>query len=174
MGFGKDGKGEIIRENISQALSTLGAATAVLVGGTATMGEDFRILKSEVIAFIEGLTALEGGALELWLVNGELSLAEAEEVLELTGTSDRNDAANRERAHRFVKYVGSFPDLTGLAAVRLISGPEGNLGRSTINPRWTFSDPEAWDFLIYNRGGAALTTGATMRIQAQHYGVWVT
>ncbi len=174
MGFGKDGKGQMIRENLSQALGALGAATGILVGATATMGEDFRILRSDIKAFIEGFTALEGGAMELWMVNGELSLSEIEEVLELTGVSDRNDRIATERAERFVKYIGSFPDLTGGISVRLISGMEGRFGSATIKPRWTFSNPEAWDYVVYNRSGTAIQTGATARLFAEHYGVWVT
>ncbi len=173
MGFGKDGKGVIIRENLNQALGTLAGSTGLLVSATATMGEDFRILKSEIIASVEGLTALEG-VLELHLVNGELSLVEVEENLELTGVSDRNDRVANERAMRFVHYIGSFIDYAGLGQARPIVGHEGQAGMAIIKPRWTFSDPEAWDYAVYNRSAGALTSGATLRLLAKHFGVWVT
>ncbi len=139
------------------------------------MGDDFRILKSKIRAFVEGLTVLEGGALELWMVNGELTLTEAEETLEMTGVTDRNDRSNQEKVGRFVKYVGSFPDFTGLVTAKHICDEQGRIGMAIINSKWTFSNPEAWDFLIYNRSGSGpLTTGASVKIFAEHYGVWVT
>ncbi len=173
MGFGKDGKGVMIRENLSQALGTLGAATGILMGIGVTMAEDFRILKSIVNASLIGMTALEG-EIELWMVNGELTLAEIEEVLEMTGIKNRNDRAQVEKAERFVYYVGTFIDFAGLGQNRPLVGIEGGIGTSVIKPRWTFSDPEAWDYLIYNRSAGALSTGANVRLFAQHFGVWVT
>ncbi len=169
MGFGKDGKGVMIREDSNVALGTLNAKTGILLG-SPNLSEDMRILKSIINAHIDGLTTNEG-PLSLYMVNGELSLAECQEAIEQNGPLDRNDRVAQERAERFVKPVAWFestPD-TGVNAI---------LGKSVaqpfaFNPRWTFSDPEGWDYMVYNESAGNLASGSTCFLKATHFGVWV-
>ncbi len=164
MGFGKGGTGAIIREDTSIALATLAAKTGILVG-SITLGEDFRMLKSIITANIDGLTQSEG-PFELYLVNGALTLAQCEEAIEANGPTDRNDPVNSERVERFVRFVGQFSqdDSSGVFA-QLVE---------EIKPRWTFSNPEGWDWMLYNASAGNLTTGASVFLKVTHYGVWVT
>jgi len=163
--------GAIIREHQSQALGTLGADVALIIGGGVTLSEDFRILKSQVSAFVAALTAGEGQGLMLGVANGELSVAEIKECLEADGPTDRNDRELVEKAERQVHIIGMYQaDGLGTGGIFL-----GKQGEPVIEDkfRWTYSDPEGWNFFVYN-AGAALTTGAALTVVATHYGVWVT
>ncbi len=170
IGFGKDGKGAIIREDITITLGALAGKTGILTtnGGLQNgLQEDFRILKTELHGNEIGITALDE-PVELYMLNGELTLAEAEAAIEIDGPQDRNDRVSMELAERWVRYIGKFPDVTGLASAREFV-PVGKL-----TARWTFSDPEGWNYMAYNNSGANRTTGAVISLKATHYGVWVT
>ncbi len=91
MGFGKDGKGVIIREGRAQAIGALAAATGFLIATKLATLERFRMLKSEVFASIIGLTGGEGTGLVFGLADGDLTLAEIEEAIELGGPLGPND-----------------------------------------------------------------------------------
>ncbi len=171
MGFGKSGTGVIIREDSSVALGTLNAKTGILIG-SPTITEDFRVLKSRIAVHIDGLT-LGDGPNTLYMVNGELSLAECEEAIELNGPLDRNDRVAQEQAERFVQLVGWFAAggvNNGVAQILMAAG-----GSPVVEhkPRWTFSNPEGWDYMIYNESAGNLVTGASAFLKAQHFGVWV-
>ncbi len=169
MGFGKDGKGVIIREDAGMTISTLASKTGLLVdAGGVVLGEDYRDLKVEGIAHHNNRAASDP-MLSLYMVNGELTLAECEEAIEQNGPTDRNDRLLQEHAERFVKYVGTFvPTGDGLEA------PIHGTGVMDFKPRWTFSNPEGWDWMVYNSGDDAMTTGGTIKLKLTHYGVWVT
>jgi len=172
MGFGKDGKGAIIRENVTITVGNLAALTGILstAGGRVSdsLGDDFRILKTEFLVSKIDQTSDEG-TLFLYLVDGELTLAECEEAIELGGPIDRNDRLSQERAERYVKPVAM---LVGSSDITTGGGPVVEQVYS-MNPKWTFSNPEGWDWMAYN-AGAILTAGTIIRIFATHYGVWVT
>ncbi len=170
MGFGKDGKGVIVRETISTGLGTL-AQNAGLLMGAITMAEDFRILKSEIMGGIVDLPTTEPEMMGLYLVNGELTLAEAEAAIELDGPTNRNDRAAQELAERFVRPVGMFNRGAAAVGAHLVGENGGPV--ATIKPRWTFPNPEGWDWMVYNFG-AAPTTGGQFNARITHYGVWVT
>ncbi len=173
MGFGKQGTGQIIREKVSNAaLGALAGEDVVKVASDITLAEDFRILKSEITAMVIGLTAGEGDGLVFGMANGELTAAEVEESLEADGPLNRNDAVATARALRKVKTLGFSVAAPNANTVMLIQNENG--GRLiTSKDRWTYSDPEGWDYWVYNLG-STLTTGATMQLLATHYGVWVT
>ncbi len=170
MGFGKDGKGAMIREIQSVALGTLANVTALKLS-TITLGEDFRILKSEILAKVGGLTAGEGDDLLFGICNAELTVAEISEAIVVDGPTNRNDRDGQEKAERNVKILSSSDQV--LSAVdRAFLGENG--GPMIISKhRWTYSDPEGWAFFVFNNG-SALQTGATAVAIATHYGVWVT
>jgi len=172
MGFGKDGKGAMIRENNSLTVGTLLAADLVSMPAIAVT-EDFRILKTEVYAHIEGLTAGEGIGLILGIADAELSDTEIEEALEINGPLDRNDRLSYEKVTRPVWPIAALEivDAGGLAQrfIGLNGGP-----MIEWKKRWTFSSPEGFEFWLYNDGVGTITTGATLKVLATHYGVWVT
>jgi len=172
MGFGKNHTGVIIRED--GAGSDLGALAADDMGaGPAgpAITEDFRMLKWRGTATMRNLTAGEGAGLKLYLVNGELTVAETEECVEANGPLDRNDRVPQERAERFVRLVGvtasPAPTVTTVQFVNEFGSPI-----LEAKPRWTFSNPEGWDWVVYNQG-VVLTTGANVDVHGDVFGVWV-
>ncbi len=174
MGFGKDGKGAIIRELITNgALGSVTAKSVVAFAGPV-LQEDFRILKSEVVALVQGFTTTEGEGLLLGIANGELSAAEIEESIEAAGPLDRNDRVQDERAMRNVKIFGTLrkAGVDGETHGQFENDNGGYL--MTMKHRWTYSNPEGWDWFIYNLSNGTITTGATLQLVATHYGVWVT
>ncbi len=165
MGFGKDGKGTIILQENTITLLTLADNTALLADGNITLGEDFRILKTEYFATIT--SGLAEGPIYFGMANGELSIAEIAEALIQTGPLNRNDAARTEQALRQIKLLEVFGPSSDT------SGPGGSR-KGTWNPRWTYSSPEGWNFFAFNQSGGAVTTGDVIHFRAKHFGVWVT
>ncbi len=172
MGFGKDGKGAIIRESQSVTLGALARLAGVSLVGPA-ITEDFRLLKSVIHATCESITAGEGAGMSLYISNGELSTAERELAIETTGPLDRNDRLLMEQAERFVKLIGVVDTVAGADGIITFRDPVTNGPVLTPATRWTFNNPEGWDFLFYNTG-PALTTGGAGVVIGQHFGVWVT
>ncbi len=167
MGFGKDGKGAILREATNITLSTLGAVTAIKAGTQLVLEDDFRVIKTEVSGALDGAAADETPIL-LGLADNELSVAEIGEAMNLNGPVDRNDRVAVERAERPVWVVGSYDSVFNRVAA--------NAGGAPLEKvlRWTFSNPEGWTWFAFNRTAATLTTGAVFRLEAKYFGVWVT
>ncbi len=174
MGFGKDGKGVIIAEAPTEPLLTLAANTGLIISsnevGTALL-ERFRVIKAEITAEIQNATFAGGdGPLELYMIDGDLTLAEFEEAIETVGPVGPNDTVRAEQAERFYKSFGLLnfvPENTAKGA--MLNG--GLVVERTI--RWTFARSKGWQWVIYNHG-TALTTGALIKLQCKHFGVWVT
>ncbi len=173
MGFGKDGKGAILREELSITLSTLGTDTGILMTGGigTTLAEDFRIIKTEYSAWVDGATFVAGdGPLSIWIANGDLTLAEMTETLDLIGPLDRSDRISMERAERYVTQLGVISFVEASSGISQLFPADGGIAEKTI--RWTFSNGKGWSFLIFNEG-TALTTGGVVHLRAKHFGVWV-
>ncbi len=171
MGFGKDGKGIILRQSISQALGTLGQNTAILIGTKPAILERYRMIKTEVFAGLIGLTSGEGSNLLFGIADGDLSVAEIEEAIELAGAPvGPNDPVDSAIVERYVKWLGASDH--EIATEGLIHNHRGGqLIEETI--RWTFARTKSWNYFLYNLG-AALTTGSSLAVRAKQFGVWVT
>ena len=102
MGFGKDGKGVIIAETRSQMLGTLAIATGIFIGTKLVTLERFRMLKAEFAATYIVMTGIEAAGLALYLVDGDLSLAEAQAAIGADGPLGPNDLINADIAMRSV------------------------------------------------------------------------
>ncbi len=165
--------GVIIREEVQAlALLTLGAGAAILFGSIkGNLTEDFRMLKIVIASHISGLASDQGHGLLLGIANADLTALEIAACLGTDGPLDRNDRILKETAERFCTIIGSFI-VTTVGEGSFMSEAGGPV--IVAKPRWTFSNPEAWTFFIYNNTGAALTTGALASFLATHYGVWVT
>ncbi len=160
----------MIREEPSVALASLGNGAAIKLGKDVALTTAFRIIKSIIHGgHVDGLTSTEGIGLTLGICNGDLTAVEIAEALSAAPLQP-SDRVETERAERFVKIVGSFV-VDSIATQRILQGP---LGGSLIEVvlRWTFSKTDAWEFFVMNNG-PTLTTGATVRLGATHYGVWV-
>ncbi len=175
MGFGKDGKGAIVKEQTSFTLGALAGQGFQLENDSVGLDEDFRILKSEITCTITGLTTTEGNGLILYMTQGELTLALAEANIEGNGPNSPGDRDNIEIAERWVRRVGMTSG-GDVATERVMLNEHGG-PLLKINPRWTFrrrrtATQGGWNWGIYN-DGATITSGASARVLATHYGVWV-
>jgi len=169
MGFGKDGKGMIILQADIITLANLADGTAVLQDNTAnlTLVDDFRILKQEYFVGLNESIAAGDGPIYFGVANGELTVAEIAEVLAQTGPLNRNDAARTEQALRQVKILEVFGPQTA-------GGGQVPWKKGSWNPRWTYSNPQGWNFFAFNQSGGVLVTGNVLRFRAKNFGVWVT
>ncbi len=177
MGFGKDGRGAIIRERCpSTDLGALANTNGKQVAAGLTMTEDFRCLKSEIFCDLVSLTAGQGSGLKLYRSEGDLTEAEANEVLVLDGPTTRGDRVVEETAMRYMELLGASPTQFDLASTEL-SFVDAYTGAPVCvsRKRWTFpnlaSKPQ-WNYHIWNDGNI-LTTGCLARIWGVHYGVWL-
>jgi len=170
MGFGKNGTGAILRTKETVGLATLAADAAIKLTSGITPKEDFRMLKAEIIAHVEGITTLEGTGLMIGIANGDLSVTEIAEAILADGPNDRNDRVKQEKAERFVKTFGLLDKQLSQTGGNFVG--KGGDRVLEVKPRWTFSDPEGWDLFIFNNGNT-LTTGATVELIATYYGLWL-
>jgi len=167
----KDG-GAIVTEQRSQALGALAGNAGIIVGTKLAITKDFRILKTEIQAFISGLTATEGKALQLRIADGDLSATDIDQAIEANGPLAPGDSTLVEQVMRFTKLFGiSDPYEASATTTRVFLG-QNNSQMMTENPRWTFKETFSWDWHVFNNG-QTLTTGATIKILAKHYGVWL-
>ncbi len=175
MGFGKDGKGAIVKEQLAFTLGALAGQAPQLANSSVILDSDFRILKSIVTGVITGLTGSEGNGLLLYLTQGDLSVGEVEANIELNGPLRMGDREPMEVSERWVRLLGAIN--VAASATEIMFRNENNGPILKINPRWTFrrgrtGTEGGWNWVVYN-DGVSITTGSTCRILATHYGVWV-
>ncbi len=177
MGFGKDGKGAIVKEQTTLTLGALAGQDLAGVSSSVQLDMDFRVLRSDITCVITGVTSLEGQGLILYMIEGDLDNALAEANIEQNGPLRLGDQDREEIASRWVRRVGMTLGPTVNETERVMKNKYGG-GLFDLEPRWTFrrartATDGGWNWGIYN-DGIILTTGATARIIATHYGVWVT
>ncbi len=177
MGFGKDGKGAIVKENVTLTLGALAADDLLLQNSAVQLDMDFRILRSDITAVLRGITSLEGIGLILYLTQGTLTDAEAEANIEQNGPLKLGNVVEEEVAERWVRRVGITMAPTVNETERVFTNKWGG-ALLEIEPRWTFrrartATDGGWNWAVFN-SGVVLTTGATVHLLATHYGVWVT
>ncbi len=170
IGFGKDGKGVIIKEDHTLTVGAFTTKTVKAIGNLSTT-EDFRMLKAEVQAHMTGITAGELADIYIGIANGELSAVEIAESISLDGPLDRNDRAPDEFATRCVHLFGKLKGIPGDQT----NGEWVDRSNSPMMEhkfRWTYSNPEGWQYFLFNNGSTT-TTGATVRMLTKNYGVWL-
>ncbi len=175
MGFGKDGKGAIIKERTQVTLGALASGDFAQADSLVLLDMDFRSLKSDVTAVVRGITASEGNGMILYMVQGILTAAEAEASIEQNGPIRMGERIEEEVAERWVRRLGITQGVaTGTERVFL---NEAGGGLLSLKPRWTFrrgrtATEGGWNWGVYN-AGETITTGAVVDLIATHYGVWV-
>lgn len=176
MGFGKDGKGAIVKEQTNLSLGALAGQDTVLASSSVALDADFRILKSEITCVLRGMTSLEGQGLILYMTEGDLSSTQVEENIEQNGPLRMGQQIEEEIASRWVRRVGITAGPTVNETERVFRN-ENNSGLLKLIPRWTFrrgrtAAEGGWNWVVYN-SGVTITTGASGDLVATHYGVWV-
>ncbi len=169
MGFGKDGKGAMLRQHQQMALATLANDAGIILGTKPPINDDFRMLKWEGVCTIENCTNGEAGALSLWMVDGDLSLAEAMAALDSNAPTDLNDNPGEAVASRFVKLIAVLVGDTG--DERTFIGRNGSPVLE-LPIRWTFASTKSFNFLIVNDGDQ-LTTGCIVNLRGTAFGVFI-
>ncbi len=110
----------------------------------------------------------------MWgLMNGDFSLAELEEFLELDGPLTPDDKIGQERASRgrFIRTLGVLDPSPGSAksVIDLHDVPLKGLKFSEAGE----SSPTGWDWWIYNVSDTTpMTTGAEVVFQARNFVDW--
>ncbi len=173
MGFGKDQKGTIVYETRSQSLGTLGAGTSIIVGTKLAITDGYRMLKSQVKAVIDGLTATESKGFSFYLAHGDLSITEIDEAIELNGPLGRQAVVETERSMRPVFLVGAAGQQHPSALEAVILDLMTGAPVCTTKPRWTWDKDTGWNWVVRNTSGSNLTTGATCRLEAKSWGIWL-
>ncbi len=113
-GFGKDNTGAIIKHFVTeQAVGTLAAATALKLTGVPVITEDFRVMKTELQAFVSN--GAIGDTLFLLMANGELSLSEVADAIRTLGPIARDDRLRTENVFKNARIIGQ-------AVVEIASG----------------------------------------------------
>ncbi len=166
MGFGKDGKGVIVRMNEVQALgATLAAVTAILAKNFA-FTEDFRAISVNLDMTLDNLTQQEG-PISVWMGNGNMSLAEVAQAITVQGPLGPNAQTENEQAMRPLYRLGMFSNEQGAGGMQSI-----HIER---NIRWTFSNPDGISFWAFNNdsANALSTTSPVLTICGEIFGVWV-
>ncbi len=176
MGFGKDGKGAIVKERTSLTLGALALASVAVDNSDVLLDSDFRILKSDITAVARTVTSLEGQGLILYMTEGDLTQAEIEANITQDGPVRLGDQILEEVASRWVRRVGITIGPTVNETERVFRNKYGG-GLLELTPRWTFrrgrtATNGGWNWAVFN-SGVVLTTGAIVDIVATHYGVWV-
>jgi len=170
MGFGKEKKGVMIREKTSITLGTLASVAAVLQDNVKTFEEDFRMLKHEVFLHLKGGTFVEGdGPIVVGIASGDLAVAEIAEAMVTDGPFGRDQRVEDERATRPVwgLYMLEFVPTSGSQDNRWIQMATGK------KPRWSFSNPDGFNWFAFNMGSGALTTGGVIELLATYFGLWL-
>ncbi len=167
MGFGRDGKGVVIKgDSGPTALGTLAAKTALQVA-LFPVTEDFRLLKLESHWTGRQFTVPDDQVL-IGIADAELSVAEIAESINADGPNGRNDNLGMEQAERPVWLLeGVLPGIN--------NSNDGTTGYiyNEWKKRWTFSDPDGFQFFVWNPDIDPLVTGSAVGVIFTGYGVWV-
>ncbi len=132
------------------------------------------MLKTEVTSAMVSGSINDGLGLQLYLVDGDLTLSEFEAAIETQGPLGPNDRVLSAEAMRPNWLLGGVHPASlsvqseGIHLVGIDGGPI-----MMAKPRWTFATGKSWNFIAFNHG-LAMTTGATLKIKAKSFGVWVT
>ncbi len=170
MGFGKDGKGEIIYDSTSQNMGALASLDLALLGGRYddNLLEDFRIVKIDYWMSMRPAQAIVvlDGPLLVGIADSSLTAAEIEEAIESQVLNSNSTSSEESMRAVWPLEVFNLSDPDG--------GPQSDLTRKdSKNLKWTFNNPNGWQWWVYNMSPFAITTGSQLIINAKAFGVWV-
>ncbi len=150
-----------------QGTGTIGALAqnAAVLGALWTPTHDVKVITLEAIWSYFSKTAGEG-PVEFGVADGDLSLAEIEEYLELTYT-EPFDRIARERAGRHVRRIGAFTDTEQADGV----ANDGQPIRTKLN--WKIGAGNGLIPWWYNRGSGVMAAGMLTRIEGTCFAVWL-
>lgn len=164
LGFGKDGKGVIIRERREITVTSLGARTAIFAGTTLIpLTGGFRMIKIEGSVFWRNPTA--GEMFVIGIASLDLTVQQIEDGLENNGPAQRGDIDEEVNSMRPIYTLGHLQAQT----------ETGHLSfdfEKTI--RWTFNEGIGYAMFAYNPNTVAVSgNGSTVHVLSKAFGVWV-
>ncbi len=159
------GKFQPISISKSTPLATLASETGLLTSLTTdAASEGYFTVSTDLNVSWDKATQGEG-AIDVWILDNDWTLVEAEEYVELATGFDRGDMRAQEiqRRGRSIRKVGSltFEDN---------NLNDGNMTRTKF--RHYIAEGSTLALLYYNAGAAALTTGSEISISGKMYGSW--
>lgn len=164
MGFGKDGRGIILYDQVAIPLGSASPDSIVATSGrfTGNLEEDFRITRLDLWAgFQEPLPADEGPIL-IGIGSGTLDATELAECLD-SSPFDNDGVPDIEETMR---PVWPLAILTGSVTAPPTISMEKVL-------RWTFKNPAGWNWWARSLDDDSLAGGSIIVVFAKIFGVWV-
>ncbi len=158
--------------DLELALSTLGAGTVIrkesLIDGSRLNG--FRLVKSRIFITMTGKTTAEGPI----LFGLDIGFPAGTDVKAVLETDPQSSMADQNRGkNTFLKILG----VVGLVPTVFPASDEGitpAVYEMTYGKNgWSIPEGQALNYWFQNLMGSALTTGTTMQITAEHFGVWL-
>ncbi len=173
MGFGKDGMGAILYDQVNTnygALAALGVAE-IQGGYHDALVDDFRIIKTQYQIGIRAAAGvvLQDGPLIFGMADASLTSTEIKECID-SRVLNQGQVPEEEESMRPVWPLEIF---------NVLDPDAGNGGMSpgpitgSFNPRWTFRNPEGFTYWIFNLGNVVTITGSFIQGLFKHFGVWV-
>ncbi len=144
-------------------LSTLAAATALVVGLTGSADGAYRVVSVKQTWSVKEMTAGQGPIL-FGYAHSDYTVAEIKEAIEAAAAISLGDKIAQEKANRLVRLVGSFqPDDTGEQIFN-----DGKQVSTKLN--WLIPIGKAVNMFCYNDDTSDLTTGGRVTSSGE---MWV-
>ncbi len=172
MGFGKDGRGNILYESAINEASIGAIVSRDVIELTGSfheaLEEDFRMLKCDYWIAISPAQAIvvEDGPILVGLAAGNLAAGDIEGAIESIPLNQNH--LSLENTNRPVWPLEMF-QMTDPDA----GSQSESVRKGSFNPKWTFNNPDGWTWWVYNVGAQTLTTGSAVTIFAKMYGMWL-
>ncbi len=142
-------------------LATTANNTVVATNLTDVLDEEAFLISVKATWSIRSLTAGEGPLL-VGLAHSDYTAAEVEEWVENTGSWERGNMVQQEIARRKIRQVGVFDGQS--ATEKLENGV-----KITTPCKWGLITGDSIKFWVYNKSGAALTTGAFVSVDGMAF-----
>ncbi len=159
----------------SQAIGAL--SDNVVLKNSLTSGlltEDLFVISAEFSASISGLTAGEGHPMTVGCSHSDYTVAQILENLdnEMLGPGNKIEQEQSRRSVRTAGPMHSEGGLAGSATDLVLIGSDGSR-IPRMKCKFLVSSGKTLDIWVWNRSGAALTTGSTLRWAGTIYGRWL-
>ncbi len=160
----RDSNFVVLKADASVALSTLLNGVAI-PGVLLDLNDDVQVISADINWILRGLTAGEG-PIEAGLCTSPMTASLITEALDASPNS-RGDRIALERSGRPVRTAGTFP---GVAADEVLNDGRPLRSRKLY---WKLAGDLNLSMYAVNRGGATLTTGASLIARATIYARWM-
>ncbi len=157
-------------QDFNLALGALAANDATLINGRidGAREQGFRLVTTDLQIQLTGKTTAEGPI--VYGVCCNMNAAEVEAAIEADPQISTADDARGKGT--YIKILG----MLGLLQTAFPQSGDNTERRHHISygkNGWSIPEGQAWSVWAYNQGSGALTSGTTMLMAAEHFGVWL-